>query len=600
MFNKSIISISVSLVFYVLNITGAHASGEQYWKVYNDLLKGIQDRGALLNTAQVPLTDKRTGLQDVLDGNGNVIAKIVYAYEKVKGNSVTQVDLNTLRGAIIALSSSFIDNDTADFSQYSGEVVSDPLGDPSYVNIDYSKLFFNIKINEGNGFTKVPGKYTSMGKTVYLNNFSDVPLLWVHFSEMATVLNKMKWKTKKPIYEVRFLTASTSFVYSYENLNLAQATAQLSVVSTQTIDRIVSPPLKLEACSFQNDWSISRDPRYGGLGYYKYKYSFNNTELYLKDIKGYYQNYNNIWYCHNTFEAEYSRNYYWIEKIIDPTGEYEIEGSKPTIFFPDVHGGGYNDTLYYDRNRIYIFRYDFPAVSITDPGLGRDSSGNDVVMAGCMVCRFGESFHTTFSRNGMTVELPLGISSGWQSGMKVFSYLTTQQFPDFAITHHSLNTYIAGTSGNTEPDDNKWKFTIIQRPKGAEVPMYWRWDNDTPVDAVPINGNSYVLTEQPGEFKVEFSDGVTHFFGANGSLGRCRQVEDDEVLEVSMSGLGDENLVISGGVAYPTQVVSTLGKAVVAYSDNVCTSIEYFIFYLMEYVPLGKFQISTPSSSAGE
>jgi len=567
-------------------------NGTQYVPAYNAILKGIQDRGSLLNEVQVSIADKRKKVRDAKDANGNVIAdqKIVYSYEKVKGDSVTQENLNVLRGATCGLLQQHID----------------------FPTLQSEKKFVTLwdKYYKDKGLTKIPREYTSMKKTIFSNSFIDAPLFWIHFSEIIEALNKMKYRllsqgSSAIITKYVSAMGANSFNPSFEDAKSYALDwyynhiipTNYTLSSHTTLDNCIysnhagsldqsfpDNPFFFAVCWGRgSDWCVFNAP---GLDYTlsggrKPDVLYSATTCYKQEViqepnQNVITNISN-WVLYLYTIANKSglplQNYWY-----SPT---ETEGYLHSLPSWGILGAGYTISKMFDKTNIHLGLFNYIPVSASDPEKLMDSNDNDVVLAGCLSCKFGDSFRKRFSDAGMTVQIPMGVSSGWITGLKVFSYLTNCQIGDWHNTHHSLDTYIISPNyapaNGTEPDGNDWEFTLVQRPRGAQVLMAWLWEGSTKKNlAVAVNGNTYTMSETVFNRTILFQDGVSHVF--NGGLVKCTKMEEDELLEV-VPPAANENLSITyNTIAHQMLVISPIGKAEATFNtDNVCVWVEYYI-----------------------
>lgn len=480
------------IVIIALYSANMLAGGEQYYIAYNKLLQGVVDRkGYLPSNTQF----------------------------KVKGDSVTQNDLAWLRYSIAGLGTAYVDYST--YTPDTDGVDKDPflriigIEDPD----EYGRnIYFYRSGGTKKYFTVVPAKYTSKEKIILGKHvpypaisglwFPDVPILWVHFQELAEVLNLCKDRHGSSCY---FNIGETGSGYEYgppANSDYSPTTP----THWRNSDSWYSNH-SLESKSWRTWWE-----NWDGTGtldqwhdrqYYSLVYQitrFPDTPIYSpenEDILEFHHRSQKMIYLDD--QADVSSYLTW-EKRVSPelNGEYPI----PLIPLPDLGYPSVDTSLEIDiaSNSVnsyvlvrdfFIIRQKYDTVMVSDPGRPMGSTKNGVAKEGCWSCvkqasimkYFYEIFHKYFG----SVDIPVGLSSGQTTGIVIGHYFSFFSYRGFNSINYNCDARIIKHSSGEEPDGNKWHFTILQRPKGAIVPLGWKWNGTQKTTAEPLNGASYTM-----------------------------------------------------------------------------------------------------------
>ena len=596
---RSLRKILTGILITVFAVCVQAGQGLQYVKAYNELLAAIQERGGLTGTSPKPYT---------------------------KTSTVTQGDLNTLRSAVTDLAknyfievvgadSTFSSSDTKTAAEAEAEAYA--IFKPLYYKddkgtTDTSDDEWKFKALDRD-FIKVPKKYTKLDKNIISNSFTDVPILWVHFTDMVAVLNAMK-KKKVTVSNTLYSTKDSIYspdgsVFHVENYNppLAYNNASSAIKYWQdivhyktyynnNIEELFTMGDGCKTYSFYIQAGIL--PSYPNVkSFERFLLDMTDREMGIR-----------LWGEENETTLDLTI-FKWDVKALESNSKFEFYDDKASIYLPQVppdppsiqYAENMSGSYYLKgiHDIVDIATYEFAPVKLSNPAAIMDSSGNDVVLAGCRTCKLGESFVKQFTDAGMSAEFPLGMSSGFDSGLIVFSYLSNYNLGGFKYSHHSLNTSIVGDYSGVEPDGNKWQFTLVQRPRGAQVLMGWiDWSGDTPAMAEAIYGGSYKLKVRENERIIDgFSDNVVHVFPAGaGSLVRCEEIVDDELLQVTPPGSG---LSIAGS---PFEVTSwgVLKSKPVFDDDDVCTAVYYYVVVAGIDIPFAKYTIEYATQTLAE
>ena len=518
------ISISKVLLFLTLSVfcvLTAKAEGEQYYKAYNEILRGIHERRGDLVYNSV------TGGWD-------------FAHQaKSPGSSVTQGDLNLLRGKIAELYGIYIDK-----SKIQTDVV-DPFADAG----------LTIK------FTKVPGEYTDKGIAVLSNDFVDVPILWMHFEEMADALRKLK---------TRKCSAPISYYNSFDNFIFYDSGIPYPFPTTY------DPPVPWMWGEFYNYSHItSREI----VNRYENGYQVEHTDIVSdseETVKAYILalplllDYDSAKDNIKLFTGMQLNRYSACESYNDYIFDWGYRSAFDTPY--DVPRTPYeapSETLtetcnYYDDGVLYTayccnssncltvtssyFVIDVDdkcperlIVSIANPGRGPDSNTNDLSRPCCPTCS-AKGLVEDFSVNGITATYPLGVSK-CSPGMREFAYLQSYSFAGITKMHFSLDIGLSIFGGNQDVNGTTvyWLFAQVQRPKGANTLMVWKdWNltTEVPNRAEAVEGaasyNLIRIADQNGntsQYEIKFGDDITHVFDSGGGFVEAYKIENGEKLE---------------------------------------------------------------------
>ena len=597
---RSLRKILTGILITVFAVCVQAGQGLQYVKAYNDLLAAIQERGGLTGTSPKPYT---------------------------KTSTVTQGDLNTLRSAVTDLAknhfievvgadSTFSSSETKTAAEAEAEAYA--IFKPLYYKddkgtTDTSDDEWKFKALDRD-FIKVPKKYTKLDKNIISNSFTDVPILWVHFTDMVTVLNAMK-KKKVTVSNTLYSTKDSIYspdgsVFHVENYNppLAYNNASSAIkywqdivhyktYNNNNIEDLFTMGDGCKTYSFYMQAGIL--PSYPNVkSFERFLLDMTDREM---DIR--------LWGEEKETTLDLTI-FKWDVKALESNSKFEFYDDKASIYLPQVppdppsiqYAENMSGSYYLKgiHDIVDIATYEFTPVKLSNPADTMDNNANGVVLAGCVTCKLGESFVKQFTDAGMSAQFPLGMSSGFDSGLIVFSYLSNYDLGGFKFTHHNLNTSIMGDYSGTESDGNQWQFTLIQRPRGAQVVMGWLWSGAVTTYAEAVSGGGgYNLEVRATNRIIKFSDDVVHVFpSGTGGLIRCEKMEDDELLTVTPTGSG---LSVTG--APPTSVTSWgLLKSSPTYdaNDGVCTAVYYYVVVAGIDIPFAKYTIEYTTQTLAE
>ncbi len=586
----------------------AQGEGEQYYLAYNDLLQGILDRGGIPSNTQ----------------------------PKEKGDPVTQSDLNNLRHAIVRLSSHYVA-----YSTYTpdteGEDKEPFLRVGGSETDEFGRQIYIYRIGgEEKYLTMVPAGYTSAGKMVKgrwynlanliseVNFPNSVPVLWIHFQELEEILNQCKYKYVNLGYSLRLYddygsagVGETAYGWEYVSDGYSDSGFTICDPINWRLARYGNEDTMIYK-SWMSDWY-----NFDGESslYHWYDRTYYSLVFKLTDFPGeadysiergdtlelYYRGLQTTYLAGQTSSTLY---YHPWKKLASPDAETEYPLNSvpmPNLGYPPVDTSLEMDSASNSVSyrvllrRFFVVKQDFDDVSITNPGKLKDDNDNGIIRTGCETCEIGKPLSYVFNKYDMSADIPLGFSSGFDSGLIMFSYLTDCCVGDIRFTHHNLNTYINIEGGETEPDGNKWRFTQVKRPRGAYVAMYWHWDGDTAVYAETISGNTYKMVEYGDWRKIIFKDGIVQKFssGSGGMIHEYRKMEEDEILTLIPEfptightfGLKAGGMTILDGLYHPSGVVTLAGKSEVTYTDGLVTEVRYYHLIDSEYVLDSKLTI---------
>jgi hypothetical protein len=188
---------SKALAFCVLLPVSALAGeGEQYIDAYNGLVRMLADRCVVVGYPTNGLEYK-----DVTSSNSAV-------------SSVTQTDLNQLRAVVVPLLDDYYVVQTNDFDPMANDVATAfPLGRRTEEG-ELLEPSLMKGIGAKGQFTRVPAEYTSDHVADCTNDFTDAPLLWVHFDELYRAITAMRYTAKQGTWQ-GILTGGTYFGFTF-------------------------------------------------------------------------------------------------------------------------------------------------------------------------------------------------------------------------------------------------------------------------------------------------------------------------------------------------------------------------------------------------
>ena len=600
------------------------AEGEQYIDSYNELAKAFNERLAFIGTNQLSL--------------------------KKRGDSVTPQDLNHLRSMIIGLMSSvFLYDENTHGDVQDAENIKDMF----WLGIRYEKdennqyvkdEFGNNKIlrpslidkvinnQHANAFTKVPGEYVSDGKTIYKNDFNDVPILKVHFDELSKAIAVLKTALFDNISSFDREKRDTDFQSYYhanvgprEKLYISGATTEenrgyrhgnffniLSICRARW-----SKPATWVADDGNSHyfaglagWSVGWQWQWHWAGW---RGDGRKVEVFRKRSRFRLNNPPS-----NSDDEKIDQGRFYALEKLDKYTSWDTDNEdtnltkKKVITFGDYTRDTANNRLIlneyigdkdmvphqqppnnpeestsaayeeawdisyireYIHSLCFIASKEFKNHSVPWPG-DADSSADGLLATGCTctTCklRIEEEFNDL--SNCPEVKFPLGIGNGNIDGLKLLAYISEKNFVWGKYQFYSLDTHIISEYTGNDKDvsgiDHKWSFLEVKHPSGWDVTF------DLLHDGKAVNNKEYFAkkNDNGSSYEIIFpqNDGkVTHKY-VNKQVVQCRkEIDDEELLTNKLVGIPQWN----GLATYYTngkidRVECPLGKALPFYNQN--------------------------------
>ncbi|MFZ2656413.1 MAG: RHS repeat-associated core domain-containing protein [Victivallales bacterium] len=597
----------------------AYAQGSEYVGAYNSLLKGLNPR-----------------LQFVGLGE-QVIA------EKQPGESVTQADLNEIRSRAVSMAKNSFISKGASVPAPLKDMNKQGMSKPDEAKYDDINNYFlpawssapgvgNIMDGIGNGsdkFTKVPGKYVSDGTSIYAETFTDVPVLGIHFEELAALINKLKTARRSMSWTDswnRFSRASQKDGYIYMSM---QKTTEKNpgfctyvwvgtgefmykrALSKARIKYNGNTPtncwLKADASAPMYSVSYSLRSLEGGYergtspptpnaeinittsrAYAPITPAMTSCQIYViaKNTTGSYKDnvssssvVRSISSVNKSEDTSsiYSEFFYYSDGLSDPSCAPPLDPTgEPIIGNPCYVSGGWTSAA-------LVFTVSLPDATVDLPR-SNDKDSDGLVDTGCTCTSCKQALEDDFNKLSGCAEAryPLGIGNGNTDGIRIKSYVSEQKYSWGTMQAYSLHTRVSGFSSGSE-NGHSWSFAEVLRPSGATVVFNL-------LDEKPLNNKDYRLYKVVGEdsYEIKFpEDGgaVYHKFSRDISGGypivQCRKDYRDSKLSTDSTGLGQWNGLftsyqdgISGGKI--DHVSWALGDSAPNYgTDNLVTSVSY-------------------------
>jgi RHS repeat-associated protein len=512
--------------------------------------------------------------------------------ENPSERTVTQEDLNALRSKVIWLEANFY----VATNQFQLEQGPASAAFPFLLGNPIDAIF-----------TKVPGKYRENGTDLFENDFTNVPPLWVHFTElsehiqaMTTTLRDGAWSSEGDLnMKMSGLVTSLDEWETEEERFLLYSTAALSRYAAY--EPIETPVDIWRWCLVQPLTAAGSD---GPLA----------ISCFFADAPAAY-----IYRCYAYYVVENLGvsiphrvsfyNYYTAD-----TNEYS---SFPTDFFGDAHlqanhwtRWSWTEANNFDRvvsdklgssdlsfhelddlsdwpfsgnERGYVFgpegggvvqaivQWDFPQPpSLQNPALD-DPEEDGLVGNGCECTDCGFANTKIDWRNDRAAaqgQFQLGESGGSQN-IRIRAYVTDYKISGVPHQMFSLDTAVIDHTGN---EGEGWEFATVRRPSGAEVVFSLKGANPGHPERI---ARHYKMVKSGDSLEVRFpmSD-VVHRFGVEGNLEQVSDIRSG----ASVTGSTNEwpmMRMYRNGSAILSNVCSRF-TAVPVYSGSLIVSVDYF------------------------
>ncbi|MFZ2655398.1 MAG: hypothetical protein WAX69_10770, partial [Victivallales bacterium] len=608
----------ISIILIVMTFSpGVFAQGEQYADAYNCIARALLSRLQLVGIADSSVA------------------------EKLHGASVTQENLNGLRNAALKLAKNYYLLQDTPVTPKDKKINSDDINTYLLPALHNNPDFETAMKGIGNGrdkFTKVPGEYVSDGTTIYAENFTDVPVLGIHFEELATLINKLKITRKNMSWtntNIRYSTADSHYnvikVSSKKNPNKTFPYTWTGSGENMYKAALDQAREKYNRNTPLDCWLEAKAsaPSYE-IGYYYTKVvgsgidtffnpnagiSITTSQAYapitaaMSSLKAYgitkntTNSYKDKVYRSSVIREIFSVNkadgksegpsgyysefYYYTDGLDDrsdapplnPTGE--PEENKPCY----VRGEWCSAVLVFTASSL-------KDASVSVPQL-KDHGSDGLVDTGCTCTTCKMDLKKDFDALSRCSEVayPLGAGNGNIDGLKIRSYVSEQTLPWGRIQVYSLHTRVfppcvgseitKDTSGNIIKESS-WKFVEVLRPSAATVVFNL-------LDGRPLNNKDYRISKIDGEdsYEIKFPDSegaIYHKFSLDTNLGyypvvQCRKVAKDSTLTTNSSGIGQWNgitTVYRSVVGGKISYVQwALGKSYPVYFADLVDSVSY-------------------------
>ena len=565
------------------------ADGEAHVRAYNTLVKMLADRAGL---AGVDIT----GIEE-LDLNAPV--------------TLTQTDLNAVRTKVVEL----LENHyvvSAEDIDLTGDTVDKafPLA-LRFDDMDDLVLPSLMKdLGENGLFTMVPPDYSSTGGS-YSNDFESVPLLWIHFQELHTVMSRMTsiLRDGQWIYDSgaghslqnqswdRFpLGCFIEFnpprfgdnAHTWLSAFAAMQTTPLAYFESYTnnLPRAVIKGFK------------KTDQLCGGNVQVYTEIEMQRNEMFLQitnlppvDVNVTFYNRAHLGptnlftlprYRFDSHGASVTRNGWtaWDEKSLSGGGTLNSEVLAPPGFMNAPEEPVEIGTLlywagYFVSDGIGIVEAaELFSEPIEEPGI-EDSDQDGLVFQDCQACS-GDSCAfvpdidwKSEAYGNASTRFPLGRSVGEEdNGLQVNAYVEEYSVGNFPFQMFSLDTQVLSFD---EDPGLGYAFATIQRPGGHEV--VFALSGPKAGEPVGLPNKRYRARRVGAEVEIVFPDSnyVVHRFPTNGVVNQVYMEHRPSVFAVDpwaglqISRLGDQI----------TEVISPQGTATPVYGGDRIVSVDY-------------------------
>jgi RHS repeat-associated protein len=402
-----------------------------------------------------------------------------------KGESFNTLDLETLRFKVLTmLQNGFLSGPSAFNLSVADPAGAFPMALRRDAGGDAIGPHLMTGVGDGKGrFTRVPGEYMSSGQTFYSANSWEHPVLWVHFKELQTVLERMRYTPVQDGPTIGWLNAQS-------------ASNQLSGWASGI------------------NWMEARDDAWASYGVDGPQPAVGPPESYMTGLgprQGFpcYAGMRTRWaqYVISGLYTGVSRGVTLYLRSARPSGATPPELSQfDACGMPVIEGrwiewcatpGGHQSTIvstsfggervggdclepawqqtsirgYRIDNTRGCVEWDFAPIVLTQPLEAEDADGDGLSATGCecVGCPPAADPEWKAMCADTRVRLPLGMTSGLLSGgLRLKAYLTEYIVNGATQQMYSLNTRVMwAVPVNNGLDQSE--FVAMKRPSGAEV-----------------------------------------------------------------------------------------------------------------------------------
>ncbi|HCE42360.1 MAG TPA: hypothetical protein DET40_02285 [Lentisphaeria bacterium] len=573
---KNIFALSLFITLFFQTMP-SYATGEQYVTAYNKLVEGLNQRiefcyGIDIAGMALPENHQYAHPDETEVENYNLrVASANSQYgkglyqKKFVLESVSQEELNSIRTRALDLAR------TKYLLDASLHIPQEDNGQILYDDIDRYTLPLLTSAQAVDYFTKIEAKHVNNNTIIKSSSFTDAPLMWIHFTEIATFIDQLVW-AKFPV------SSWEECKTRYTNTRMVVLDGKMYLYRSGKADEFesssnwVSFPTQLQRC--QNEWSNSEWIDGGGAPSWEVFYDIHTmywdgypwgtfttrigvNRSKAKAIPGKYTSieiievddqgnqvptietstgtFQAIWrYDRTEINSVRNFNEYKSTKQADNSFLSElINDIACPMEAPPREPAGNNEKTSVSKlisSALMICDGKFKKPELVNPN---DDESNDglVEICGCTSCKLTWDDEFDQMRKCGKIKFPLGLSNGNIGGLRVKAYIAERDYADTRIQMYSLNTCIAGEFSVTEPqpDGRSWSFTLVKRPTGTEV-LFALSGTDTgkPVD----NSNPYTMRRYSPEvqYEIKFPSGdgnVYHRF-SNNRISECLKEDKDE------------------------------------------------------------------------
>jgi len=563
-------------LFYGTSIVKA-GEGEQYIPAYNNLVKMVTDRCLAAG-------DSTNGLSQKNITSTNQTA-----------NSVTQSDLNNLRTNIIhLLTNHFVV--ASDYFNLGTNVLADAF--PYALRYNTNGLMMANSLMEGIGsngwFTAVPAGYTTDNNPIYTNNFTNVPVLWIHLDEMQQVLAKMKY-TKK----------TGSWISKGEN-NAKNGSGYSDSLAGYNYSAVTS---EAESSFSASAMSLNSGPHgmalyEGGVGIYNdppethyvlnaalcAQYAYFSISGLMTNISHITSFYNYSQSGGDIFEspsADINENCWTLfDNQTSSCSSSNVSKQLGSLSPPSWPAEDYSETFFHDRgylvgNGISILEWTgLFTTNIVNP-VQDDPDEDGVLNAGkCELKTPGE--WTKAWRPGAGSDAKAKARLGESSGVTTAGYRVKAYVSDYSVGGSTQQMFNLDTAVLSHYQDatQGWEFVTIKRPSGCEVTFSLKGAKV----GIPVNietKKKYRLVKNGDNNEIHFggTDNIVHRFNTNGVLSEVLVSPDGKTTTITGGPTNwssmttyktEENLIASN--------VCPVYTAVPHYNaDKIMTNVVYYL-----------------------
>ena len=376
------------------------------------------------------------------------------------------------------------------------------------------KKYRQDTINGKRGFLVIPAKYSKTGKNIYENdeqgnaicNFAGVPTLFEHWQDIARVIN------------------------SFSDVDIGSP------------DSDWGPGTKKQQSGQEqmttSDWNGETGTYYihSDTDAYTWEYLAASTafRLHMDDSPAQLQSKWKILFRHTqtTLDGEFDgelppseQNESWEVHGL-PFVQDELSLPAPNV--PDFDNPNRVHLAKQDTRTIAYTTLVANAPKITLREINDDHSEDGLIEVGCV----RENFAGTEPKSSTEIRFDLGASYS-KDDISMHLYLTNRFIiPDDLDLYFYSNEDLHHQKYFTQLHTSEWifgktlinstepiaAFSILDRPNGVSVPIYWKFEGDTPVMGKPVTGKQYTVYNRINDLPsshnaiVMFPNNVVHEF----------------------------------------------------------------------------------------